>query len=139
MVMTSVIWMMISHPCKCTIELSSESSFLRGSNEFKLVLELIHDIMIKYSFAAKRATNLFDDIEFIVPNGHGCFTEEIDPKDCSVIQMFDNKALFVAIPAKLFPDVHFHTYPDCLGGKIIYNNRKFGFSLHGNVLYILKN
>lgn len=82
--------------------------------------------------------HVFDDVELVVSNNDLVAFNKCPVEKLKVIEMFENKARFIAMPANEMPDVVIMSF-DGHCGTLMIGVVKLNFSLQeNNVLYIRK-
>jgi len=92
--------------------------------------------MYSYNFETKQLKHIFDNLRYVVNNSS--LTIQCEPQECSVIAMFPNKALFVAMPIEKLGNVTIGGFQSESTGFLIIQGYKIYFSIHEDVLYLRK-
>lgn len=92
--------------------------------------------MYNYDFKTKQIKHIFDSIRYVVNNSS--LQIDCEPQECSVIAMFSNKALFVAMPIEKLGNVTIQGFNSDSTGLLSIKGYKIFFSIHEDVLYLRK-
>jgi hypothetical protein len=90
--------------------------------------------MQTYNFKTKAIGTIFDGIKWVAKSSN--FTG-LDAKtsECSIIELFGQK--LVGYPAKALGNcVILQLYSNGTDGQLFFNQRKYSFSIHGDILYL---
>lgn len=92
--------------------------------------------MYNYDFKTKTLKHIFDNLRYVVNNSS--LQIDCEPQECSVIAMFPNKALFVAMPIEKLGSVTIGGFNNDSTGFFVIKGYKIYFSIHEDVLYLRK-
>jgi len=91
--------------------------------------------MTYYDFAKKESVDVLATITHFVNHNH-TLELSISPKDCKVVNLFNDNSLFVAKPIEVLGRVIIKDFYPNGTGKLYIGSNVHRFSIHDTVMYI---